>query len=172
MTKKVLYIIAPKDFRDEEYFEPKAILEDNNIQVVTASKDINIAMGKLGKNAKINIDISQINVDEYDAIIFAGGSGAVNYIKNKIINKIINKANENKILICAICIAPLILAYNGILKDKNVTMWNSNNEQKNEIEKLGANFVDEKVVVDKNIITANGPTSAKLFGEKIVELLN
>ena len=48
---------------------------------------------------------------------------------------------------------------------------NEDGEQSTVLEENGATFVDEQVVVDGKIITANGPEAAEAFGKKIVELL-
>ena len=37
IKKKALFVIAPERFKDEEYYIPKEILENNDIEVVTAS---------------------------------------------------------------------------------------------------------------------------------------
>ncbi len=71
----------------------------------------------------------------------------------------------------AICIAPTILAYAGVLEGKKATVWNQDGKQAEILTKNGAEFVDELVVVDGKIVTANGPPAAEAFGKKILEML-
>jgi hypothetical protein len=52
---KVLFVVAPKDFRDEEYFVPKTILEQNDFRVETASLNLGEITGAGGKNAQAEI---------------------------------------------------------------------------------------------------------------------
>lgn len=166
---KILMIIAPNNFRDEEYFEPKNVFIENKFQVLTASKEVSVALGKLGGTANVDLDISEINSSDYDGVVFVGGNGAIEYQRDETINKIIHDFLKENKLVSAICIAPTVLAYAGALKDKNATVWNGDSEQSVILGINGANFVDENVVVDENIITANGPHAAKEFAKKIVE---
>jgi len=172
--KKVLFVIAKTDFRDEEYFIPKSILEKEFI-VETASNGNKgeIALGFLGGEANIDVNIKDVNVDEYDAIIFVGGAGALKNLDNEDSYKLIKEAIEKNKLLCAICIAPTILAKAGVLKEKKATVWHSDLDKSpiKVLEENGAIFIDEDVVEDGNIITANGPKAAEKFGQKILEKL-
>lgn len=166
--KKVLMIIAPENFRDEEYFTPKGILEKAGIQVTTASMKKTAAKGMLGGTASPDINLDEVTIDYYDAVIFVGGSGASVYFDNSTAHAIARKAKEKGIIIAAICIAPSTLANTGILQDKKATAFAS---QKDHLIEKGALFQDQDVVVDGNIITANGPGASEEFGNKLAEML-
>lgn len=168
---KVLMIIAPSEFRDEEYLVPKEIFEVRDLEVITASKDVKLAKGKLGAEVKIDLDISEVKVTDYAAVVLIGGAGALIYENDEVISKILKEAKENYILIAAICIAPRILANNGLLKGLKATAWNSDGKQSKFLEEKGAIFVDEPVVEDMSIITGNGPDVAKEFGIKVANYL-
>ena len=170
-TKKILYIIAPNNFRDEEYFEPKEIFDKEKYEVTTASKNTKEAKGMLGGSAKVDIDIKDAKIEDYDAIVLAGGAGAKDYIKDKQISKLLKDAKKKDKLIAAICIAPLILANNNLLEGKEATVFDNEGEQSKELESFGATYKNKKVVEDEDIITANGPKAAKKFGKKIVKKL-
>ncbi|MEM7819282.1 MAG: DJ-1/PfpI family protein [Candidatus Aenigmatarchaeota archaeon] len=165
--KKVLMIIAPKDFRDEELFETKEIIE-KIAEVKIASTTIGTVKGMLGKSVNPDIPLARVNVDDYDAIIFVGGVGASVYFKSATALNIAKNAYEKGKIIGAICIAPSILANAGILKGKKVTSWPS---EASNLRSNGAFYTGSPVEIDKNIITANGPQSAKKFGEAILEAL-
>jgi len=172
--KKVLFVIAKTDFRDEEYFIPKGILEKEfTIETASNGNKGEIALGFLGGETNIDINIKDVNVDEYDAIIFVGGAGALKNLDNEDSYRVIREAFEKNRLVCAICIAPTILAKSGILKNKKATVWHSDLDKSSikVLEENGAIFVDEDVVEDGNVITANGPKAAEKFGKKILEKL-
>ncbi len=172
--KKILFVIAKTDFRDEEYFIPKSILE-KEFEVKTASngKAGEIALGFLGGEANIDLNIKDVNVDDYDAVIFVGGAGALKNLDNEDSYKLIKEVVGKNKLLCAICIAPTILAKAGVLKGKKATVWHSEIDKSpiKVLEENGAIFVDEDVVEDENLITANGPKAAEKFGNKILEKL-
>jgi len=173
MRKKALFIIAFNDFRDEEYFIPKEILEQAGIEVKTASTQKGTASGKLGGKTEVDLVLDEVEVGDYEAIIFVGGPGVYNYLEDPAFHKIAQEGYLCEKIIGAICIAPVILAKAGILKGKKATVWNSPDykESIKELEKGGAEFVEKEVVVDGNIITACGPEAAKEFGEEILKKL-
>ncbi|MFH1541380.1 MAG: DJ-1/PfpI family protein [Elusimicrobiota bacterium] len=168
--KKVVMVIAKNGFRDEEYFQPKEILTKAKIEVITASSSDGTAKGMLGAAQNIDITIDEIDAKNYDAIIFIGGIGATEYFENEQAYKIIQETISSKKILGAICIAPVILAKVGVLKNKKVTVFSSKSEI-NEIKKYGANYTGKNVEVDGSIVTASGPDAAKQFGIKILELL-
>jgi len=168
LIKKVLFVVAPKNFRDEEYQKPRQILEAAGWQVEVASKGVSEAVGMFGTKAKIDKDISQVNVDDYLGMVFVGGTGAVVYFEDQSALSLAKTAFEKGKVVGAICIAPSILANAGILQRKRATAFYS--EQENLTVK-GAFYTGEPVTVDGKIVTANGPGAAEEFGRKIVEKL-
>jgi protease I len=166
--KKILMIVAPKNFRDEELLEPKKVLEGAKANVTIASKGVKTATGILGAKVNVDLDISEVDISKYDAIIFVGGTGASVYFNDSTAHAIASEAYSSGKIIGAICIAPSTLANAGLLKDKNATAWPS--EQEN-IEAKGGHYTGELVTVDDRIITAKGPMAATAFGKKIAEAL-
>ena len=173
MKKKIALIIAFRDFRDEEYFEPKEILEKAGFEITTVSGKLGPAMGVYGGEAKVNLLLSDLKVHDFDAIIFVGGSGAARYFEDKSARRIVLEAVlENKVL-GAICLAPTILALAGVLKDKKATVWSSNMDKSfvGILKKEGADYSSRTVVVDGLIVTANGPEAATAFARAILDKL-
>lgn len=160
----ILMIIAPENFRDEEFLEPKQIFERDGFKVTVASKGVKTAKGKLGASAEIDKDISAVNVSEYGAIVFVGGRGAEVYFEDSEALAIAKEAYESGKVIAAICIAPSILANAGILHGKKATCYSS---EASHLEEQGAKYTGNDVVVDEKIITANGPKASAKFGEAV-----
>ena len=167
--KKAVMIIAQNNFRDEELLKPKEVLEKNGVIVTVASSSLKESTGMLGAKVKPDILFTNINVADYDAVIFVGGSGASEYWDNPTAHKIANEANNAKKIVGAICIAPVTLAKAGLLKDKKATTFSSTI---NDIKSAGAKYTGAEVEIDGNIITASGPAAAQKFGETIVKALN
>ncbi len=166
--KKVVIIIAKNNFRDEELLEPKAILEKNGAAVTIASSSLKESKGMLGAKVSPDILFTDIAVGDYDAVIFVGGTGSSEYWDNPTAHTIAKVANKANKIVGAICIAPVTLAKAGLLKGKKATTYSST---VNDIKSEGANYTGEGVERDGNIITADGPASAKKFGEAIVKAL-
>ena len=101
--RKVLFVVAPEEFRDEEYFTPKKILEDNGFEVVTASIDEN-AKSMFGKSVKVNVSLDDAESLDYDCIVFVGGSGASVYFENEKAQQLAKEFCDDGKLTAAICI--------------------------------------------------------------------
>jgi len=167
--KKAVMIIAQNNFRDEELLKPKEVLEKNGVTVTVASSSLKESTGMLGAKVKPDILFTNINVADYDAVVFVGGSGASEYWDNPTAHKIANEANNAKKIVGAICIAPVTLAKAGLLKDKKATTFSSTI---NDIKSAGAKYTGADVERDGNIITASGPAAAQKFGETLVKALS
>lgn len=172
--KKIAMIIAYRDFRDEEYFVPRDILEKAGAEVLTASAEIGTALGADGGEVKVNILLTDLDVDKLDAVLFIGGPGCLKYLDKEDSYSLLKKVvTKNKIL-GSICISPVILAKSGILKGKKATVWSGALDKSSIkiLEENGAIYEDRPVVVvDGKIITANGPEAAKEFAQTIIKLL-
>jgi len=167
-TKKVVMIIAHEGFQDDEFLRPKEILERNGIDVKVASTALSQATGMLGAKVKPDMLVSDINVRDFDAIVFIGGSGATQYLDDPVAHNLAQDATNTDRIVAAICIAPLTLAKAGILKGKRATVWPSEGEQ---LKAAGVNYTARPVEKDGNIITASGPVAASEFGEELVKAL-
>ena len=167
--KKVLMVIAPQNFRDEEYFDSKKEIS-RKADVVTASVTTNQPRGMLGGTATPDITLDDVNVDEFDAVVFVGGTGAKVYFDSGKAQSIAREAFEKGKVVAAICIAPTVLANAGVLKGKKATVWSDEGLISNLKEK-GADYLKEPVVADGKVITGEGPHAAKAFGEEIAKAL-
>lgn len=172
-NKKIAIIVAFEDFRDEEYFLPKEILEKAGAEIKTASSQMGTAIGVDGGEIEIDLLISGINPADFDALVFIGGPGCLEYLDNENSYKIIKETiSQNKVL-AAICISPIILAKAGVLKRKKATVWSSLMDKSpvRILEENGAIYQADSIVIDGKIITASGPVAAKEFGEAIIQVL-
>jgi len=172
--KSALFIIAQNNFQDQEFSEPRRILESKGFKVIVASKTSSEAKGAFGLKIKPNMDVASAldnidsDINSYSAIVFVGGGGAASYFDDLTALEIARRMYDNRKVVAAICIGPIILANAGILKGKNATVWPSESKT---LTSKGAIYLDKPVVVDGNIVTANGPNAAVEFGNVIAKLL-
>jgi len=165
---KALMILAYKNFRDEEYTETRKILEKNAISIATASWATGTATGKFGTETKIDFSLKNIDINNYNCIIYIGGSGCKKYWNDLTAHQIAQGTLARNKVLCAICSAPIILARAGLLKGKNATCYSGDIP---EMEKEGAKYTGRPVEQDGLIITADGPASVKRFSKRIVQTL-
>lgn len=170
--KKVLMVIAPRNFRDEELTQPIHQLEDAGILFDIISTTRGLAIGMLGGKMLIDKTVADMNVGDstgYAALCIVGGSGAPESLwNNPHLISLVRSFNEREAIISAICLSPVVLAQAGVLKEKRATVWNDD-QAIAEIRAGGGIFTSEPVVVDGRIITANGPNASDAFGEKLAK---
>ncbi len=169
LTQSALMVIAPKDFRDEEFKEPYDLFIKSGIKVTVASTDTQPARGMLGMTVKPEITLEQVVPDSFDVLVVVGGTGCEALWDNTTLHTIVHNFHDAKKTIAAICIAPVVLAHAGILEDAKVTAYPS---VKDEIGLCGATYTGADVEVYGNIITCSGPKAAKDFAETILSRLS
>ncbi len=169
--KKVLMVIAPKDFEDCEVVDPMTILNANGAEVIIAGITTDAAIGINGLKIIPDIKISSAKADDYDAIVLPGGTGVIsNLWDNEELRTLIQQFNSQSKIVAAMCAAPPVLAKAGILKDKTVTMFPWDDGIK-ELTSRGAIYVNEETVTDGNIVTGKNPAASKSFGLAICNAL-
>ena len=167
-TKRAALIVASQNFRDEELFETKRALDAAAVQTVIASTRIGIIRGALGNIAEANILVGQLRVDDYDAIIFIGGLGAVEYVTNPAALNLAREAVRKRKILAAISTAPTILANAGVLTGVRATSFLS---ERNTLILSGAVYTGIPVEQDRSIITGRDPAASILFGRAVADAL-
>ncbi len=167
MSSAVL-VIAPETFRDEEYAEPKRLLEDAGVDVTTASVDAGLCQGRFGLEAHADVALRDVDPASYDAVAFIGGGGAKVYFDDPDAHRVARDTLDAGRVLGAICIAPSILGHAGLLEGISVTAFPS---EETDLVAHGAVWTGRAVEVDGRIVTANGPESATAFGEELLRAL-
>jgi len=165
---RVLIIIAPDQFRDEEYTEPRDVLQSRGAEVVTASIAPGPCRGKLGMMAHADVAISEVQATDFEAVVFVGGGGSSIYFDDPVAHTLATDSLHEGHVTAAICIAPSVLAHAGLLRDRRVTAFES---QETDLVEHGAEFTGSPVEIDGAIITANGPAAAHDFGMAIADAI-
>jgi protease I len=168
-TGYVLFIIPQYNFVDDEYTIPKVIISRAGYTVEVASASTReIALGTDIIKVRPNLAVEQINVDRYDAVIFVGGYLAKKFYENPVLIEKAREFNAKGKLICAMDNIPVYLAKWGLLKDIKVTVHPS---LARDLKKMGVNYVEKDIVIDKNFITVDMYKFSDAFaGEVVTEL--
>ncbi len=165
---KVILVIPPERFRDEELFETQEVLEDAGHRCSIASTKTGLCPGSRGGMARAEIELIEVRVADYHAIVFVGGGGTKLLFNNEETIALARRAYELGKVVAAICLAPVILAKAGVLKGHRATV--AGTEAKT-ITALGATYTGPGVTVDRSIVTVNGPKASSKFAQEICNLL-
>ncbi|HET6394946.1 MAG TPA: type 1 glutamine amidotransferase domain-containing protein [Blastococcus sp.] len=120
-----------------------------------------------GGTKKVDAVVSSADPDGYAALVLPGG----------VINGDFVRADSDAVAfvtsffdagkpVAAICHAPWVLIEAGVVKGRRMTSWPS---LQTDLRNAGADWVDEEVVVDGNLITSRNPDDLDAFSAAIVE---
>jgi 4-methyl-5(b-hydroxyethyl)-thiazole monophosphate biosynthesis len=112
--------------------------------------------------------LDKIDLKDFDGIILPGGyPGYVNLGKDERVMNMVREMDRKGKYVAAICCAPYTLIKAGVLQDRKVTVSPSG---KKEVAATGR-YCEDRVVVDRNLITSQSPGTAVEFALKLVEVL-
>ena len=169
--KKAVLIIAGDNFRDDELYETKRVLDAAGVLTTIAGSRQGIARGMLGNMAQPDITLNRLKVDDYNAVIFVGGPGAAEYFDSPVALNIAREAASKRKILAAISIAPTILANANVLTGIRVTGFLSESQR---LQQAGAIYTGNPVERDKFIITGSGgsPRASLDFARAIANALS
>jgi protease I len=169
--KKVAIVVGQRWFKDVELDIPRARFEKEGMVVTIASSKLDTAEGSEGSKVKPDVLIDDLNVSDYDAIVFIGGTGVKrDFWNNPKAHAVVQEAAKQGKIVAAICWGPVVLANAGILEGKRATGHTAENAHET-LKSKGCIYTGESVTVDGNIITAFGPSSADSFATAVIEAL-
>ena len=164
----VLLVVPPQQFQDEELLVTKRALEQGGAQVMISSTRMGLLVGMLGGTVRADLLLNQANVDNFNAVVFIGGTGAIDYLNNRVVLNLVNQAAAKRKVLGAIGMAPSILASAGALKGARATAFLSEQAR---LVQGGAIYTGNPVEKDATTITATGPVVAATFAKGILDAL-
>ena len=168
-TKNSILIFLPaNNFSEEEYQPINRVFDKAGKQVFITSDSHNVCCSDRGLKVKADTNFYNVNEKNFSAIVLIGGKGSKDYWNNKNLHRIIKEFGSSGKIVAAICSAPVILARAGLLSNIPATCCL---EDKNELIKAGISYMDRNVVIEKNVITADGPHSAVQFAESVLNMI-
>lgn len=164
MTK--VAILVADLFEDSELFYPYYRLQEEGyeIDLVGEKKDITYK-GKNGTTAVSTIASLDISANDYDAVVIPGGYSPDHMRRCAETVQFVREMDQQNKPIAAICHGPWMMASSCELKGRTVTGFFS---IKDDLVNAGANYVDQDVVMDGNLITSRTPKDLPVFVKAII----
>src|SRR3972149_4502898 len=114
-SRRILCVIAPERFRDEELAEPKRALEAAGHRVTVASTRPGHATGMLGARVAVDAVGAQMRAAGSASAVCAGGAGAPTLLwDHEPLIALVRELHALGWLLAAICLAPPVLARAGV----------------------------------------------------------
>ncbi|HZK09461.1 MAG TPA: type 1 glutamine amidotransferase domain-containing protein [Clostridia bacterium] len=151
---KKLIVLIETNFNEMELIYPYyRLLEDYEVHLVGTDQDVAYASAA-GLKMKSTHASRDIKAEDYAGLMIPGGFSP-DYMRRSPETKALVKAmDEAGKPIAAICHGPWLLASSLDLKGRKLTSFMA---IKDDIVHAGANWVDEELVVDKNLFTSRTP---------------
>jgi protease I len=178
LRNRKIAILATHGVEQVELTSPrKALIKEGAIvQVISPHKAIKGGkikawnLVKWGDSIKVDVSLSDADVNDYDGLHLPGG----------VINPDILRMDEDAVdfvrrffdsekPVSSICHGPWMLIEAGVTNGTRLTSWPS---LKTDLRNAGANWVNETVVQDGNLVTSRGPQDLPFFNRKIVQLFS
>jgi len=155
-------IIMADMFEDSEYLEPVAAFQQAGHKTVL----VGLRAGAIvtGKKEQTKVTIAEavagVSIDDFDALLIPGGYSpdklradeqAVDFVRDFV------KSGKP---VFSICHGPQLLVTADVLKGRTITGWKSIIQ---DIRNAGADFVDQEVVEDGNLISSRSPRDLPAF---------
>jgi len=164
--KRVLIPLAP-GFEEIEALAVVDILRRAGAEVITAGTVENPIEGRNKIKVLADTSLDSLKDHDFDMIVLPGGTvGTENLKKDVRVKEIVERLYKKGRFVTAICAAPTVLSAIGITAGRTVT---SHPTVRTKLDK--EKISEERVVVDGNIITSQGPGTAIEFAFKLVEIL-
>jgi protease I len=122
----------------------------------------------LGGLAASEVVLDKVGVEDFEAVVFIGGSGVAEFFADEVVLNIARKAAAERKVVAAISTAPTILANAGVLKGVRSTGFITQQEA---MRKGGAKYTGNAVERDGLIITASDTSATLPFVQTIVSAL-
>jgi protease I len=167
---RVLMIVAQNGFRDEELLVPKEILEKAGHKVMVASLTRAKALGSRGAVVQPDMAAYEANAEFFEAVVIVGGPGSPALAESEAVTSLVRTANGKGKIVAAICLGPMTLAKAGVVSGRNVTIY-PDRKAIMLLRESAARYTTQGLVVDGNIVTADGPANAGPFGEELARML-
>ncbi len=170
---KRIAILATDGFEQVELTEPRKALEEAGAQthVISLKRD-DIRGWKFtewGTYVAVDKAIDAAEIVDYDLLLLPGGVQNPDKLRvNKDAVRFVREFFRTGKPVAAICHAPWLLIEAEVVRGRKITSWPS---LKTDLTNAGAYWLDEKVVLDGNLITSRMPDDIPAFNQTIKEQL-
>lgn len=166
LTDKKMVIFVETLYNDREFWYPYYRLKEEGIQVnIVGPEAGGHYSGQYGIPVKAEKGMNDISPADYHGLVIPGGYAPDHMRRHRQMVKLVRDFHEAGKLIAAICHAGWMLASADILRGRRVTATSA---IRDDLVHAGADFIDQEVVIDGNLITSRCPDDLPAFMRAIL----
>jgi deglycase len=156
-------------YEDLELWYPKLRLEEAGYPVRLAAREIKTYSGKHGYPATADLLLGDARSADFAGLLIPGGFMPDKLRRDPKVLALTREFFEQGKLVAFICHGGWIPISAKILKGRRAT---GSRGIKDDLENAGATWVDEPVVVDKNLVSSRTPADLAPFARAMVQFLD
>lgn len=174
LSNKKVAIVATNYFEEAELIEPMEALREAGAEVHVIAPESGEIQGlqhtEKGKAVAVDKTLDEANADDYDALIIPGGAVNADHLRmdEGARNFITKMMGEQEKPTAVICHGPWLLVSAGLARGKKLTSYFTIQD---DLRNAGADWINEEVVVDGNLITSRNPDDIPAFNKAILNAL-
>lgn len=173
LSGKTVAVLVDDYFEEAEFTGPVKALRDAGAKVDIVAPKIgtihSMNHAQMADTFQANRSIDDIRIDDYDALVLPGGAMNADALRmNDKARLWIKKFLVMGRPVAAICHAPWILASAGLAKGRTMTSYFTIQD---DMRNAGADWVDQEVVIDNNLITSRMPDDVPAFDNALISML-
>lgn len=158
---KVACVLA-NGFEDSEFKQPYDALKQagHDVTIVGLQAGQELKGDKGRETATVEKAFSDVTPDQFDALFIPGGFSPDRLRAHPVAVDFVKAFFAKDKPVMAICHGPQIFIPAGVHKGHKMTAWKT---IQSDLRLLGADVVDEEVVVDRNLVTSRQPGDIPAF---------
>jgi protease I len=173
LEKTRVAILATDGFERAELAEPLQALREAGAHADVVSLETGTIRSwdenDWGDQFSVDVALDEASVDGYDALVLPGGTINPDKLRRdeRAVSFVRDFVRSGK-PVAAICHGPWMLVEADVLRGRHVTSFHA---IRTDVKNAGADWVDEEVVVDGNLITSRNPEDLPAFNRSIIDAL-
>lgn len=169
LQNKQVIMLVEEGFEDLELWYPVIRLREEGAEVsLLGTGSSQVYNGKYGLKAEADVTVGELNPQNIDGLIVPGGWAPDKLRRYPEILEFVKRIHEQNKLIATICHAGWVLVSAKILPGYKITCVSA---IKDDMENAGASYIDQDVVVDRNMVSSRTPKDLPAYMRAIIEIL-
>jgi protease I len=166
---KRIAVLAADLYQEMEIWYPMLRFREGGAETVAVGAEAGKTYSsKKGYPVVADKSIADCHVRDFDAVIVPGGWAPDTLRQDERMLNFVREMDKAGKIVAAICHAGWVLCSADVLRGRKVTCFKA---IKDDMIHAGAEYVDEEVVVDRNLITSRMPTDLPAFCREIAKAL-
>src|SRR5436309_5887005 len=169
LSGKKVALLVDNVYQEMEVWYPLYRLREAGAEVVTVgAKAGQTYTSKLGYPVHCDKSYDEVSASEFDGVVVPGGYAPDHIRRHAKANQLVHDIDAAGKLVASICHGPWVLcSAGGMLKGRKATSFFA---IKDDVVNAGADWSDEEVVVDRNLVTSRKPEDLPAFCRAAIEV--